>query len=402
MLFLHWIGNRLLSLSPTCSTTRRCPTWRPCYKLVRPAVASTRSRLRADQLRHRARDHREAPQARGSASTRCRSRTRGASSTRARRSPGSDGFVGPVDPRQVPLRSTDVTGSPRWAAVVVNYEAGAAAGRLRRVAPRRHQRRARPSSSSSTTARATTRSPSCADRHPEVRVVERRRNLGYAARRQPRDPRRPPAPIVAVLQPRHRASSRAPRGAGQPARRRAAPGGGAALGCSNLDGTDYPSARRCPSIARSRSATGLLGLLVAAQPVHPPLPPARRRPAQPRAVDWVSGAAIWLRRAALDEVGGWDERYFMYLEDIDLCWRLRHAGLGGRLRAGAASSCTCRGPAPTATRTACSRAPSLGWRFAGTRLARVAPRAPGARRAVPRRASGWRAWCRRCGEVRTR
>jgi N-acetylglucosaminyl-diphospho-decaprenol L-rhamnosyltransferase len=40
----------------------------------------------------------------------------------------------------------------------------------------------------------------------------------------------------------------------------------------------------------------------------------------------VSGAAIWLRRAALDAVGGWDERYFMYVEDVDLCWRLQRAG----------------------------------------------------------------------------
>jgi N-acetylglucosaminyl-diphospho-decaprenol L-rhamnosyltransferase len=49
-------------------------------------------------------------------------------------------------------------------------------------------------------------------------------------------------------------------------------------------------------------------------------------PAAPRLVDVVSGAAIWLRRAALDQVGGWDERYFMYLEDTDLCWRLRGTG----------------------------------------------------------------------------
>jgi GT2 family glycosyltransferase len=47
---------------------------------------------------------------------------------------------------------------------------------------------------------------------------------------------------------------------------------------------------------------------------------------QPRSVDWVSGAAVWLRRSALDTVGGWDERYFMYMEDLDLCWRLRSAG----------------------------------------------------------------------------
>src|SRR5262249_19106987 len=43
-------------------------------------------------------------------------------------------------------------------------------------------------------------------------------------------------------------------------------------------------------------------------------------------VDWVSGAMIWLRRAATDSVGGWDEGYFMFAEDVDLCWRMRRLG----------------------------------------------------------------------------
>jgi N-acetylglucosaminyl-diphospho-decaprenol L-rhamnosyltransferase len=47
---------------------------------------------------------------------------------------------------------------------------------------------------------------------------------------------------------------------------------------------------------------------------------------QPRDVDWVSGALVFLRRTAVDSVGGWDERYFMYMEDVDLCWRLRRLG----------------------------------------------------------------------------
>ena len=49
-------------------------------------------------------------------------------------------------------------------------------------------------------------------------------------------------------------------------------------------------------------------------------------PSSPRDVDWLSGAAVWLRRSALDSVGGWDEGYFMYVEDVDLCWRLRRLG----------------------------------------------------------------------------
>ncbi len=43
-------------------------------------------------------------------------------------------------------------------------------------------------------------------------------------------------------------------------------------------------------------------------------------------VDWVAGTYFLARRQAWDEVGGFDESFFMYLEDVDLCWRLRCAG----------------------------------------------------------------------------
>lgn len=47
---------------------------------------------------------------------------------------------------------------------------------------------------------------------------------------------------------------------------------------------------------------------------------------QPRQVEAIKGAALLLRRAALDQVGLLDENYFMYTEEVDLCKRLALAG----------------------------------------------------------------------------
>jgi len=54
--------------------------------------------------------------------------------------------------------------------------------------------------------------------------------------------------------------------------------------------------------------------------------PAVTDQTRPAPVDWVSGACMVIRRAALGEFGPLDERFFMYFEDADLCRRARAAG----------------------------------------------------------------------------
>ena len=94
----------------------------------------------------------------------------------------------------------------------------------------------------------------------------------------------------------------------------------------NTDGTVYPSARALPSLV-----TGS-GHAVFAK-VWPGNPWTRAyresnetmRDAE-HAVGWLSGACLLLRRAAWDEIGGFDEQFFMFFEDVDLGDRLGREG----------------------------------------------------------------------------
>jgi N-acetylglucosaminyl-diphospho-decaprenol L-rhamnosyltransferase len=47
---------------------------------------------------------------------------------------------------------------------------------------------------------------------------------------------------------------------------------------------------------------------------------------QPAYPEWISGACMLVRRDVLESIGGFDEGFFLYCEDMDLCARVRKAG----------------------------------------------------------------------------
>lgn len=90
-------------------------------------------------------------------------------------------------------------------------------------------------------------------------------------------------------------------------------------------GERYPSARRFPSLLDA-AGHALLGLFAPDNRFTRAYRMDDVAPSGTRGVDWVSGACFAVRRAAFEQVGGFDESYFMYAEDVDLCWRLGREG----------------------------------------------------------------------------
>lgn len=87
---------------------------------------------------------------------------------------------------------------------------------------------------------------------------------------------------------------------------------------SNVDGSRQASCGPGPNLGTELLAKTML---------HRLLPGVRTRaPSSSCEVDWVTGAALFVRRSLAAELGGLDEGMFMFYEDLDVCARARERG----------------------------------------------------------------------------
>jgi GT2 family glycosyltransferase len=94
----------------------------------------------------------------------------------------------------------------------------------------------------------------------------------------------------------------------------------------NRDGSDEPAARQFPSVFNDFLALSGLAARFPRSRLFGRFDRTWAPVAQPADVDWVPGAFAIIRGEVLAQVGHFDERFFLYYEEVDLCRRIKAAG----------------------------------------------------------------------------
>jgi N-acetylglucosaminyl-diphospho-decaprenol L-rhamnosyltransferase len=156
----------------------------------------------------------------------------------------------------------------------------------------------------------------------DARLIENEQPAGFAANAN-RGIAATSAPLIALCNPDTEAAKDAIRllRAFMQARPRA---GIAGPELRHADGSLNPSRRRFPTISGTFvRRTPLRRVLGGTQRTHYGLD---EQPSEPVQADWLLGAFLFMRREMVDELGGFDEGFRLYGEDIDLAYRAAKAG----------------------------------------------------------------------------
>ncbi len=158
--------------------------------------------------------------------------------------------------------------------------------------------------------------------HPGARVVANERNAGFAVACN-QGWRAATAPLVLFLNPDAEVRPGAVAAMAAPFEARADVG---VVGprTTNPDGTVQISTGADLSLLTERRQRRLVRGVASRQ--RRALARADALHAREHEPDWVSGSCLMIRRACLEAVGGFDEGFFLYEEDADLCRRVRAAG----------------------------------------------------------------------------
>jgi N-acetylglucosaminyl-diphospho-decaprenol L-rhamnosyltransferase len=163
-----------------------------------------------------------------------------------------------------------------------------------------------------------------AEHHPWVRLVRSAQNLGFAAGNN-LAARHAQGRVLLLLNPD-----------ALPARGCVARGlalmdsdPGVGLAGARLladDGATQPSARMFPTLAQEAIVLSGLAARFPKSRWFGRLDRTWADPARAAPVDWVPGAFALIRHDLFERLGGFDERFFLYYEEVDLCRRIRAAG----------------------------------------------------------------------------
>ena len=159
---------------------------------------------------------------------------------------------------------------------------------------------------------------------PEVSLIRSSINLGFAAANNRAFPQCKGKYVVLLNSDAFLRASALQRSIDHMESRPAAGLGGAKL--VGRDGSWQPSARMFPSLLNEFLSMSGLSAKFAKSRLFGRQDRTWADQGEPAEVDWVPGAFSIIRRDVLEQIGYFDESFFLYYEEVDLCWRIKKAG----------------------------------------------------------------------------